>query len=104
MRILENNEDNDDIVDASSQISLTAFPPTNACDDVTDEDSGSENIADLDNLPGSQLRTETEVELVIDSELTGRARARRETLGAGEGRQDENGGTKRKKNISLGAL
>ena len=61
-------ENEDDVVDASSQISLTSFPPTNAFDDNTDEDSGDENTVTLENLRGSQLRTETEVELIIDSD------------------------------------
>ena len=96
LKMIENDEHND-IIDVSNQISLTALPPTNACDDVTDEDSGDENIADLDNLPGSQLRTETEIELFIESEHTERVKARGEKVVVGEGRQDENGDMKRKK-------
>lgn len=32
------------------------FPPVNTCVNITDEDSGEENVVQLDNLPESQLR------------------------------------------------
>lgn len=37
---------------------ITIFPPENCTGDITDEDSGDENLVRLHNLPGSQLRAE----------------------------------------------
>ncbi|KAK9729210.1 hypothetical protein QE152_g16035 [Popillia japonica] len=37
------------------------FPPTNACADVTHEDSGDENIVSINNLPGSHLQAPAEL-------------------------------------------
>ena len=34
------------------------MPPTNACNDITDDDSGDEDLVTINNLPGSQLRSE----------------------------------------------
>lgn len=80
---------------ASSQISLTVVP-SEIYDDVIDEDSSDENNIDLGNLLGSQLRTEKDVELDIENELTeGREQARKSRVR--EDRQDENGDTKREK-------
>lgn len=42
---------------------VTVFPPVNACADITDEDSGEEDVVQLDNLPGSQLRAPAEIKL-----------------------------------------
>lgn len=36
-------------------VDITILPPTNANDDVTDEDSGEEESPVADNLPASQL-------------------------------------------------
>ncbi|XP_050512968.1 piggyBac transposable element-derived protein 3-like [Diabrotica virgifera virgifera] len=44
---------------------LIIFPPENANDDVTDCDSGDEELTTINNLPGSQLRND--VELVFDN-------------------------------------
>lgn len=52
--------ENDDAVDIPDNI--TIFPPDNANDPVTDEDSGEEDNVVIDNLPGSQLRVQCEVE------------------------------------------
>lgn len=48
----------DDEVDAEE---LTLLPPNNACDEVTDEDSGDEDIMDINNLPSSFMRSMVEV-------------------------------------------
>lgn len=37
------------------------FPPDNANNENTDEDSGEEDNVELNNLPGSQLRAEVEI-------------------------------------------
>lgn len=44
---------------------IVIFPPENANDDVTDCDSGDEELTTINNLPGSQLRND--VELVYDT-------------------------------------
>ncbi|XP_036327532.1 uncharacterized protein LOC118740145 [Rhagoletis pomonella] len=41
---------------------ITIFPPDNANAEITDEDSGDEEIVTLNNLPGSQLRASAEIE------------------------------------------
>ncbi|KAK9688454.1 hypothetical protein QE152_g35313 [Popillia japonica] len=48
-------------------INLVIFPPETANEDHTDEDSGDEELVDLNNLPGSQLRAPAEI---IDSNET----------------------------------
>ncbi|KAJ4448702.1 hypothetical protein ANN_00092 [Periplaneta americana] len=48
--------------------SITILSPKNACGNVTDEDSGDENNPTIDNMPGSQLRAETEVTLNTQGE------------------------------------
>lgn len=40
---------------------IVLLPPENACGDITDEDSGDENLLEVDNLPASQLRAPAEV-------------------------------------------
>ncbi|CAH0401860.1 unnamed protein product [Chilo suppressalis] len=50
---------------------ITILPPENCNADVTDEDSGDENLVSMHNLPGSQLRAQAEVyfgELSSDSD------------------------------------
>lgn len=37
------------------------MPPNNACDDITDEDSGDENLLSIENLPSSQLLANAEI-------------------------------------------
>lgn len=57
--------ENDDTLEIPK--SVTIFPPDNSNDPVTDEDSGEEDNVVIDNLPGSQLRIECEVEAEVDS-------------------------------------
>lgn len=42
---------------------ITIFPPENACEYITDEDSGDEDNVYPNNLPGSQLRAPAEINL-----------------------------------------
>ncbi|CAH2016467.1 unnamed protein product [Acanthoscelides obtectus] len=49
--------ENDDI----EAESITLLPPTNACGTITDEDSGDEERLDINNLPGSLMQAEVEV-------------------------------------------
>ncbi|KAJ4430547.1 hypothetical protein ANN_19135 [Periplaneta americana] len=51
-----------------NNISITILSPKNWCDNVTDEDSGDENNPTIYNMPGSQLRAETEVTLNAQGE------------------------------------
>ncbi|KAJ8953415.1 hypothetical protein NQ318_023532 [Aromia moschata] len=39
---------------------ITLFPPNNACDDLTDQDSGEEDLVDINNLPAVQMNSEVE--------------------------------------------
>lgn len=52
-----------DKLDSISEIpkNIVIFPPDNANQDLTDEDSGEEDDIQINNLPGSQLRAEAEV-------------------------------------------
>ncbi|KAG5888779.1 hypothetical protein JTB14_021522 [Gonioctena quinquepunctata] len=65
--LLQSLEDSDD--DGHNGLALTMLPPTNACEPVTDEDSGDENYVNINNLPGSQLRAEAEI-FYGDSKVT----------------------------------
>lgn len=56
--LLQSLEENDN--DDHTEVSLAIMPPLNYAEPVTDEDSGDENIVDINNLPGSQLRAEAE--------------------------------------------
>ncbi|XP_028159394.1 piggyBac transposable element-derived protein 3-like, partial [Ostrinia furnacalis] len=56
--IIEELENDDDSLVPDS---LIIFPPENCNADVTDEDSGDENIVLLHNLPGTQLRAHAEI-------------------------------------------
>lgn len=49
--------------DDSAQVPdhITIFPPENINENDTDEDSGDENLVELDNLPGAQLTAEVEI-------------------------------------------
>ncbi|CAG5043062.1 unnamed protein product [Parnassius apollo] len=49
--------DDDDIPE-----SITIMPPENCYAEVTDEDSGDEDLVSLQNLPGSELRAAAEVQ------------------------------------------
>ncbi|KAK9727481.1 Transposase IS4 [Popillia japonica] len=42
---------------------ITIFPPENACEYISDEDSGDEDNVNPNNLPGSQLRAPAEINL-----------------------------------------
>lgn len=60
--ILRTLEDDDDVPSPNTQqIDIILQPPTNACQDLTDEDSGDEDLMNIDNLPGPQLRAEAEI-------------------------------------------
>lgn len=62
-------EDDDEILENATGI--TIFPPEN--EEVTDEDSGDENVVDINNLPGLQLRAPAEINLnqrVDDSDFS----------------------------------
>lgn len=65
LALLEEEED-DPALEEADEIQLTLQPPDNALDDVTDEDSGPEDHAVMDNLPGSQLRAPVELHLKGD--------------------------------------
>ena len=66
--LLEEIEKDDD---AHVPERITIFPPENANEDgESDEDSGDENIVDIDNLPGSQLRAEVEADIKVPSSVS----------------------------------
>lgn len=44
---------------------VTVFLPINACGNITDEDSGNEEVVHIDNLPGSQLSAPAEIKVVV---------------------------------------
>ncbi|KAG8269907.1 hypothetical protein J6590_096895 [Homalodisca vitripennis] len=55
-------EENDEIpVGEDNDINIYIQPPTNANEDLTDEDSGEEDITTIHNLPGKQLIAPAEV-------------------------------------------
>lgn len=56
-------EDDDEMLDNIKEV--TIFPPVNACGNITDEDSGDEDVVRIENLPGSQLRAPAEIKLVV---------------------------------------
>ncbi|KAJ8928847.1 hypothetical protein NQ314_018532 [Rhamnusium bicolor] len=64
--LLEEVENIDNIADIPNEIII--FPPENANDYNTDEDSGDETEVMLSNLPGSQLRGNVEVFMDQDQE------------------------------------
>ncbi|XP_018578332.1 piggyBac transposable element-derived protein 3-like, partial [Anoplophora glabripennis] len=51
-------EDQDDVLEQTNDI--TIFPPQG---DITDEDSGDENVVEMSNLPASQLQAPAEINL-----------------------------------------
>lgn len=51
----------DDDFEAEKLQEITIFPPDNATGELTDEDSGDEDIMTINNLPGSQLKAPTEI-------------------------------------------
>lgn len=57
--LLEELENPDEILVPPDEIIV--FPPENANEDITDCDSGDEELATLNNLPGGQLRNDVEV-------------------------------------------
>lgn len=54
-------EEDDAKVVNSSEVAITMLPPSNACDDLTDEDSGDEDYLSINNLPATQLRAPAEI-------------------------------------------
>ncbi|KAJ4440142.1 hypothetical protein ANN_08280 [Periplaneta americana] len=64
------NQSSDDqvAIPKCNNISITILSPHNECGNVTDEDSCDENNPTIDNMPGSQLRAETEVTLNTQAE------------------------------------
>ncbi|KAJ8955078.1 hypothetical protein NQ314_006958 [Rhamnusium bicolor] len=48
---------------------VVLFPPINANDDVTDEDSGDDDNVIMDNLPGSVLNSQAEATFRTDSKI-----------------------------------
>ncbi|KAJ4440397.1 hypothetical protein ANN_08538 [Periplaneta americana] len=61
-------QDDQVAIPKGNNISITILSPENGCGNVTDEDSGDENNPTIDNMPGSQLRAETEVTLNTQGE------------------------------------
>lgn len=57
--IIQSLEDID--THSDSEIDITLFPPNNACSELTDEDSGGEDVFTIDNFPGSQLLSTAEI-------------------------------------------
>ncbi|KAK9700913.1 hypothetical protein QE152_g30952 [Popillia japonica] len=55
-------EDDEDFCRKTEEIIL--YPPVNACEDLTYEDSGDEFDLSLNNLPGSQLGAASEVKFI----------------------------------------
>ncbi|KAK4877693.1 hypothetical protein RN001_010199 [Aquatica leii] len=51
----------EDIHGTSASHDIAILPPTNANDDLTDEDSGDEQDLSINNLPASQLLAEAEL-------------------------------------------
>lgn len=51
-----------------NNISITILSPKNACGNVRDEHSGDENNPTIGNMPGNQLRADTEVTLNTQEE------------------------------------
>ncbi|KAK9704389.1 Transposase IS4 [Popillia japonica] len=45
----------------SSPLNIGILPPNNACDELTDEDSGEEDFVSVNNLPPSQLLANAEI-------------------------------------------
>jgi hypothetical protein len=62
--LLKELENPDEIPKVPDGIIL--FPPEKANDDVTDEDSGDEDVVAIENLPASQLQMVAELENVND--------------------------------------
>ncbi|KAK9711868.1 hypothetical protein QE152_g25206 [Popillia japonica] len=58
-QIIEELEHNADEINVADNIVI--FPPENVNEETTDEDCGDEVMVDINNLPGSQLRSEVEV-------------------------------------------
>nr|CAD7605275.1 unnamed protein product [Timema genevievae] len=62
------DEDSGFPVRADEEIQLYIQPPNNANDDVTDEDSGDEDVVNTNNLPGSQLLAPAELSQFIQDD------------------------------------
>lgn len=59
--VLETLEDADDEFSSKGEVQIILQPPINACGDLTDEDSGDEDVMNINNLPGNQLLSEAEI-------------------------------------------
>ncbi|KAK9753556.1 hypothetical protein QE152_g1905 [Popillia japonica] len=58
-KYLVNSEE--DEFEGNGEININIMPPITANEDLTDEDSGDEDIMSINNLPGSQLLAEAEI-------------------------------------------
>ncbi|KAJ8946609.1 hypothetical protein NQ318_007210 [Aromia moschata] len=59
--------ENANIDEDDTPVDIVIFPPENANEEHTDEDSGEDDLVDMNNLPGSQLRGHVEI---MDSNKT----------------------------------
>ncbi|KAG8247660.1 hypothetical protein J6590_055606 [Homalodisca vitripennis] len=64
-QLLDFIEGNDDAI-TNTRVNITLLPPTNATDDMTDEDSGDEDNVEIDNVPPSQINAPAFLEVVND--------------------------------------
>lgn len=51
--LLEALEAENKVLPQNSQVNIVMVPPTNACADLTDEDSGDEEQVTANNFPGN---------------------------------------------------
>ena len=65
--VLQALEDEDNPLPNYNEINIVLQPPINYCQDLTDEDSCDEDIMNINNLPGTQLRAETEIIITDDA-------------------------------------
>lgn len=65
--LLQSLEEDDQEFFNRGEIQIALQPPINACQDLTDEDSGDEDLMNVNNLPGSQLLAEAEI--VVSSDI-----------------------------------
>ncbi|KAG8329960.1 hypothetical protein J6590_074332 [Homalodisca vitripennis] len=64
-QLLDFIEGNDDAI-TNTGVNITLLPPTNATDDMTDEDSGDEDNVEIDNVPPSEINALALLEGVND--------------------------------------
>ncbi|KAK9712338.1 hypothetical protein QE152_g24924, partial [Popillia japonica] len=60
-KLLAALEAENNVLPQNSEINIVMMLATNACADLTDEDSADEEQVTANNLPGSQLRSEAEI-------------------------------------------